>query len=174
MIFFGLLTILSLVLWWRAPRIETEPVDSEQIVDFMVTGEIEMGNGTRSLYEDPSSLKIYAVFPEVPYEVEGTALDDQSFSLPVSFVGVSRPAKMSLEVSLEENRWKVSGLIPVPATGDVDLGLVRVQAPPKSEPPKPRSSVVRQESATPRAEGPAEKATRMTRDDIRDLLRGRR
>ena len=124
----GCFCIISLLYWARLPREKSSPSEPNKVVEFVVRGELDLRALGSSL--DPSDLKVYAVFPELPYEVEGTLAEHgKSFSLPVSLVA-ARPTTLLLEVALDGQRWRVANDVRVATMGDLQLGALRVPRPP--------------------------------------------
>lgn len=124
-----LLTCLGLAFligWAQAPK-KTEPsLDAGQLVEFAVKGHLDFSSlGLRHTFDEPV---VYAVFPELAYEVESQLSDEGSFSLPFSLIA-PRPKTVFLEVALAGKRWSVTSELSLPASGDFDLGVVRVQKP---------------------------------------------
>lgn len=120
---------ISLYTWVtqeRKPPIKT----NDQKVLFQVKGELALGPADG----DPSDWKVYVVFPDVPFEVGGSLKDENNaFTYPVELQGTRRPTQVRVEVELDKRRWALPEKVAMPATGDLDLGLLTLTRPAKEK-----------------------------------------
>jgi hypothetical protein len=127
--------LFSLISWWRTPNPTPAPKESNEVVEFVVKGQLDTKRFAGKLDGELSDVRVHAVFPDLPYEVDGVLSEDgTSFELPVSLVGVERPKKVIIEVSVDGERWRVPLGVQVSANGNVDVGQVEAE-PPVQPPP---------------------------------------
>lgn len=134
----GCVFLFSFLSWLRSPSPEPSQPEPDNAVEFVVNGQVDTSKIATRLGGDLSGVRVHAVFPDLRYEVDGVLSEDgKSFSLPVSLVGVQRPSKVLIELSVDGERWAVPLGTPVSATGNVEVGQVTAE-PPAEPPPLPK------------------------------------
>lgn len=124
------LCLFFLIGWMRTPRAYNSDFEPSPLTQFVIQGRLDLGSSS-SRY-DLDELRIYAVFPELTYEVEAHPQEDGRFAVEFSLLA-PRPKGMSLQIGLEGKRWTAIPEIRLPATGDIDLKWVTIPSP-QSEP----------------------------------------
>jgi hypothetical protein len=168
----GCVCLLSVWVWIRTPaKAVALPEEPLQKVSLVVTGSLQT-DGLRHLLDgDLSDLKVHAVFPELPYEIEGKLAEDgASFSLPLDFQARQTPKELLIEVTVNDERWRVPEKFSVSSQGETDVGLVK-PLPPEREPREVASQPLVRATATP---PPGRKSRLERKREERKLIQDRR
>lgn len=148
----GLLLAFSLLRFVMTVSAPSDSQDERDAVELTVRARLAPPPG-ESL---PEALRVHLVFPDIPYEVEGTPAKDGSVEIPVSVLSERPAGRFHLELSHAGKRWRVvSDQLVSGGQEVVDVPVVEVE-----EPPEPR---VAKRPARQRA-APAPERSRAGRD----------